>query len=65
MQLTCLKECYISTPNALAHVFVNNMADTDISDYEFDADNLLQETEIFNKEIGEKNPGIMHGLHSW
>jgi hypothetical protein len=28
-------------PNALAHVFVNNMADTDISDYEFDADNLL------------------------
>jgi hypothetical protein len=39
--LTCLKECYISTPNALAHVFVNNMADTDISDYEFDADNLL------------------------
>jgi hypothetical protein len=22
-------------------------------------------TEIFNKEIGGENPGIMHGLHSW
>jgi hypothetical protein len=41
MQLTCLKECPIPTPNLRMHLFVRNMAEPDISDYEFDADDLL------------------------
>jgi hypothetical protein len=34
--LICLKESYIPM-----HLFVSNMADQDISDYEFDAHDLL------------------------
>jgi hypothetical protein len=31
------------------HLFLNNMADPDISDYEFDADDLFQQSIMSNK----------------